>query len=72
MSTLLFNRGDLGGTPCRNFSNWNFSGLLRDASDMQRFPTVHMVETHFLSISEPSLGILEKFQCSSALPNIKI
>ena len=39
------------------------------------FPTVHMVETHFLFenlwISEPSLGILEKFQRSSALPNIK-
>ena len=36
---------------------------------------VHMVETHFplenLWISEPSLGILEKFQRSSALPNIK-
>ena len=34
-----------------------------------------MVETHFflenLSISEPSLGILEKFQRHSALPNIK-
>ena len=54
---------------------WNFSSLLRDASDIHRFPTVHMVETHFLLenllISEPSLGILEKFQCSSALPNIK-
>ena len=34
-----------------------------------------MVDTHFLLenlwISEASLGILEKFQCSSALPNIK-
>ena len=34
-----------------------------------------MVETHFLLenlwISESSLGILEKFQCSSALPNIR-
>ena len=34
-----------------------------------------MLETHFLlenlCISEPSLGILEKFQRSSALPNIK-
>ena len=27
---------------------WNFSSLLRDASDIHRFPTVHMVETHFL------------------------
>ena len=25
-----------------------FSSLLRDASDIHRFPTVHMVETHFL------------------------
>ena len=36
---------------------------------------MHMVETHFLLenlwISEPSLGILEKFQHSSDLPNIK-
>ena len=34
-----------------------------------------MVKTHFLlenlSISEPSLGILQNFQCRSALPNIK-
>ena len=34
-----------------------------------------MLETHLLlenlCISEPSLGILEKFQCSLALPNIK-
>ena len=54
---------------------WNFSGLLRDVSDIHRFPTVHMAEIHFLLenlwISEPFLGILEKFQCSSALPNIK-
>ena len=36
---------------------------------------MYMVETHFLLenlwISEPSLGILEKFRHSSALPNIK-
>ena len=54
---------------------WDFSSLLRDASDIHRFPTVHMVETHFLLenlwISEPSLGILEKFQGSLTLPNIK-
>ena len=52
-----------------------FFQQLRDASDIHRFPTVHMPETHFLLenlwISEPSLGILEKFQRSSALPNIK-
>ena len=34
-----------------------------------------MFKTHFLlenlSISEPSLGILQNFQCRSALPNIK-
>ena len=54
---------------------WNFSSWLRDASDIHRFPTVHMVKTHFLLenlwISKPSLGILERFQRSSALPNIK-
>ena len=27
---------------------WNFSSLLRDASNIRKFPTVHMVETHFL------------------------
>ena len=34
-----------------------------------------MVKTHFLlenlSISEPSLGLLQNFQCRSALSNIK-
>ena len=28
--------------------HWNFSSLLRDGSDIHRFPKVHMVETHFL------------------------
>ena len=55
---------------------WNFFSLLRDASDIHRFPTLHMVEIHFplenLWISEPPLGILEKFQQSLALPNVKI
>ena len=36
---------------------------------------MHMAKTHFLlgnlSISEPSLGILQNFQRRSALPNIK-
>ena len=52
-----------------------FSSCLRNATDIYRFPIVHMVKTHFLlenlSISEPSLGILQNFQCRSALPNIK-
>ena len=52
-----------------------FSSWLRDTPDIHRFPTVHMVKTNFLlenlSISEPSLGEQEKFQCCSALPNIK-
>ena len=47
----------------------------KDGSDIYRFPAVYMIETHFLLenlwISEPSLGILEKFQRSSAVPNIK-
>ena len=54
---------------------WNFSSILKDGSYIHRFQKVHMVETHFLLenlwISEPSLGILEKFQHSSALPNIE-
>ena len=54
---------------------WNFSSILKDDSDIDRFPTLHMTETHFLlenpSISESSLGILEKFQRSSGLPIIK-
>ena len=53
---------------------YNYSSLLKDASDIHRFPTVHMVKTHFLLenlwIAEPSSGILEKFQHSSALPNV--
>ena len=55
--------------------HWNFSSWLRDASDIHRFPALHMVNTHFmlenLWISKLSLCILEKFQRSSALPNIK-
>ena len=39
--------------------------LIRNAPDIDRFPSVYVVKTHFLlenlSISEPSLGILEKF-----------
>ena len=50
-----------------------FSSLLRDVSDILRFPTVHIFKTHFLLenlwVSEPSL--LEKFQCSLAPPNMK-
>ena len=55
--------------------HWKVSSCLRDATDIHRFPIVHMVKTHFLlenlSISEPSLGILQNFQRRSALPNIK-
>ena len=55
---------------------WNCSSSLRDATDIYRFPTVHMVKTHFLLenlwISKLSLSILENFQRSSTLPNIKI
>ena len=47
----------------------------KDDSDIYRFPTLHMAETHFLfenpSISESSLGKLEKFLCSSGLPILK-
>ena len=34
----------LGRTELR----WNFSSILKDGSDVHRFPKVHMVETHFL------------------------
>ena len=50
----------------------NFASILKDDSDIYRFPTLHMAETHFLlenqSISESSLDILEKFPRSSGLP----
>ena len=50
-----------------------FGGINKDASDIYRFPALHMAKTHFLLenllISEVSLGILEKFQCNSDLPN---
>ena len=55
--------------------HWNFSSWLRDASDIHRFPALYMVKTRFLLgnlwISKPSLSILEKFQHSLALPDIK-
>ena len=48
---------------------------LRNASDIHRFPTLHMVNIHFLLenlwISKSSLSIFEKLQCSLAVPNIK-
>ena len=54
---------------------WNFSSWLKDASDIHRFSALYMVKTHFLLgnlwISKPSLSILEKFQHSLALPDIK-
>ena len=42
---------------------WNFSSWLRDASDIHRFPTLHMINTNFLLenlwVSKPSLSIPE-------------
>ena len=53
----------------------NFSSWLRDVPDIYRFPVMHMVKTEFLLenlwISGASLCLLEKFQCSSAIPNMK-
>ena len=54
----------------------SFSSILKDGSDIYRFPTLHMAETHFLlenpsSISESSLSILEKLPRSSGLPFLK-
>ena len=49
-----------------SWAYWKFSSWLRDAPDIYRFPSVHMVKTHFLLenllISKPPLSILEKFQ----------
>ena len=45
--------------------HWNFSSLLRDGSDINKFSSIHMVKTQLLlailSISEPFLCVLEKF-----------
>ena len=53
-----------------------FSSLLRDAFDIHWFPTMRMVETHFLLenlwILEPSLGIVEKFQHVKSSQNFLI
>ena len=52
---------------------WKISSWLMDAPDIYRFRIMHMVKTHFLLenlwISGESLGTLEKFQLSSAIPN---
>ena len=41
--------------------HWNLSNLLRDASDIHRFPILLMLETHFLlenvRVPEPYLAI---------------
>ena len=54
---------------------WKFSSWLRDAPDIYKFPTVHMVKTHFLlknlRLSGASFSMLEKFQHSSAVPSVK-
>ena len=51
---FIFGRASLG---------WNFSSLLRDATNIHRLPTVYVITTHFmlenLWISEPSLSILD-------------
>ena len=49
---------------------WNFSTIPQDGSDINRFLTA-MCTVRNLWISEPSWGIVEKFQRSSALPDIK-
>ena len=55
--------------------HWNFCSIPMDGSDIHRFSNRKWVLTMCtvgnLWISEPSLGILEKFQHSSALPNIR-
>ena len=55
--------------------HWNFASLFIDVPDIHRFPTVHMVKTHYLLENlwklQPSWGILEKFQYRSELFYIK-
>ena len=55
--------------------HWNFSSLFRDDTDIQSFPTGDMFSTHFvleyLWISEPTFGILEKFQPWLTYPIMK-
>ena len=54
---------------------WNFSIIPKDGSDIHRFSNRKWVSTMCtvgnLLISEVSLSKLDKFQCSSALLNIK-
>ena len=54
---------------------WNFSSILMDGFDIHRFSNrkwvLTMCSVGNLWISEVSLSQLEKFQRSSALPNIK-
>ena len=53
---------------------WNFSSWLRDASDIYRFPTLHMVKTHFLLknlwISETSLECSQCFYIYEIICNV--
>ena len=54
---------------------WNFSSIPKDGSDIHRFSNRKWVSTMCtvgnLGISGASLSKLKKFQCNSALPNIK-
>ena len=54
---------------------WNFSSILKDGPDIDRFSNrkwvLTMCSVGNLWISEASLSRLEKFQCSLDLPNIK-
>ena len=50
---------------------WYFTSLLRNDSDIHKFPSIHMVKIYFLLenlwISQSSLGIQEKIQCTLPL-----
>ena len=48
LSTICNNTLQLYFTLGRAELHWNFFSLLRDAPDIDRFQTVHMVKTHFL------------------------
>ena len=52
----------------------NFSSFLRDVPDIPRFAGEYLTSQCLLEnlgISEASLGVLDKFKCGSAVPNIK-
>ena len=59
--------------PINESKVYNLFGQQWHDSDIYRFPKVHLVKTHFLlgNLRIAKSSLLEKFQQSLALPNIK-